>query len=182
MDTKRKTFAALVGFLVVLLLISAAAFANDKKKKDIKLTIRTEVRQGEAPLPVTFVAEIDAAEGLDQYLYESSYEWVIMGSFVLTNQYTGGNPQDPSMRGNLNPMERSLYRDKHLIAKERKRAPRKKYKDGMDVKRTLQFTHEFKRAGTYFISFRLRNGKYRSQEVKITVRGDTSYDPLRDPY
>jgi hypothetical protein len=176
--------AILITLTVLISFVSAdPARALDDKKKDIKITIRCDVRHGDAPLPIHFVAEIDAPDELDEYIYESSTEWRIMGSFVLTDHITGGNPEDPTMRGNpLTPRENMLYGQKHLVARSRTRAPRKKLKEGEEVKRTYEFDYEFTRPGNYYVIFRLRNGKYSSSEVKIQVRGDTSFDPIRDPY
>ena len=182
---KTKGAALLLRALLLLPGVSSPNLPDDKKnkKKDIKITIRSDIERGEAPLPGHFVVEVEAPPELDKYIYESSFEWRVMGSFVLENRFTGGNPADPNMRSNpMNPQEMMLRNSKHLIAKERRRAPRKKFKEGMEVKKTHEFDFEFKRAGTYYVTFRLRNGKYNSRQLKVVVRGDRTYDPVRDPY
>jgi hypothetical protein len=182
---KLQRFAAILA--AAALIFSIGAFAvradDDDEKKDIKLRIRTEVERGEAPLPVVFIAEIEADEELDQYIYESAIEWRVEGSFVLVDYRSPGDVMDPTMRRDpYNPTERMLRDTKHLVARERKRPPRKDFSEETEVPRTLQWEYEFDRPGKFYITLRLRNGKYISNQVEIEVRGDQTYDPFRDPY
>ena len=164
----------------------AATSLDDKKKKkkeDIKLVLQSAIKKGGAPLIVQVIAQIEAPKELDQYIYESSYEWLVQGSFKLTSVYTGGNSTPRNLRSTPETAaERMLYGQKQLVAKQRKRAPRKKYKEGMEVPRTLTFDITLDKAGKYFITLRLRREKYVSNVIVIDVSGDTSFDPLRDPY
>ena len=185
------------GFISVLLLTLALmgaslfiaqgdAGAKPDDKKDIKITIMPTIKMGNAPLPVRFVAEIVAPEELDKYIYESSTEWKIYGSFVLTDMYSSGGTSTAERNGmGRTPMSSSeswMRGEKHLVTKSRKRAPRKRYKEGAEVKKSYEFAYKFKRPGTYYITFSLRRGKFSSQEIKIQVKGDTSFDPYRDKY
>lgn len=173
--------AFLAALLVALCLPEEAVFADDKnKKKKIKITVNATVKRGAAPLPVHFVAQIDAPEEMDEEIYKSGYEWVIMGRFVLTDPITGGDPTPVDMRGRImSPGEYSARRDKHLVGKTKKRPPREPYKEGMEVEKSLEFDYTFDRAGEFFVQLRLKRGKYISNEVRIEVKGDTSYDPYR---
>jgi hypothetical protein len=176
-----------VGLSLLLMLPTAVAQTRDegkdKEKKKINITLLSDIKQGEAPLPGHFVAEIIADKELDQYLYESSVEWLIEGSFVLTDTYTGGDPMPIEMRGSSpSASEYHLRSQRHMVTKSRVKAPRKKYDPEFEVKRVYEFDYTFDRPGEYFVRFRLRNGMYSSPEVRITVKGDTSYDPIRDPY
>lgn len=175
---------AVVVAMAVTFVLPPGTKAVDDDKKKIKLKLEATVTHGQTPLPVHFVAAVDADSGLDEYLYESSNEWVIEGKFVLTNRWTGGNPQsDPNMRGTpLDPEEANLYNTKHLVSKTRNRRPHKKYEKGMEIKRSYEYDFTFEKAGEYFVTFRLRNGKYSSNIIRILVKGDTTYDPMRDPY
>jgi hypothetical protein len=154
-----------------------------KKKEKIKLVVSCELKNGMAPLTVQVVAQIEASKELDQYIYESSSEWQVFGSFVLTSMYTGGNSTPRNMgQTSQSETDRFLFSQKHLVGKQRKRAPRKKYKEGMEVVRNLVFDTTLEKAGTYYISFKLRRGKYSSNVIVINVKGDTTFDPMRDPH
>jgi hypothetical protein len=188
----RKTGFMSICLLSFLLMITAfimpqgEAGAKPDDKKDIKITIMPTLKMGNAPLPVRFVAEVVAPEELDKYIYESSAEWKIYGSFVLTDMYSSGGTSSAERNGmGRTPMSSSeafMRGEKHLVTKSRKRAPRKKYKEGTEVKKTFEFAYKFKRPGTYYITFSLRRGKFSSKEIKIQVKGDTSFDPYRDKY
>lgn len=188
----RRAVISAICLLTVLCLTAAMASAQEDAaatpddKKEIKIAIMPTVKMGNAPLPVTFIAEVDAPEELDQYIYESSAEWKVYGSFVLTDMYSPGGISTADRNGmGKTPMttsEMMMRGEKHLVTKSRKRAPRKRYKEGTEVKKSYEFSYEFKRPGTYYITFTLRRGKYSSQEVKIQVKGDTSFDPYRDKY
>lgn len=178
-------FLSVMTLLCAAWLIPAVSASGDDDDKEIKIYLKTPVKHGDAPLPVNFVVEIEADEELDEYIYKSSQEWRIEGSFVLTSAYTGGNPaSDPIMRRDpVTSGEMMVRGNKHLVARERKRAPRKKFDPvETEVKRVLDWQYTFDKAGTYYITFSLRNGKYTSNQLRIEVRGDTSYDPYRDPY
>lgn len=156
---------------------------KDKDKKEISITLLSDIKQGDAPLPGHFVAEIIADKSLDQYLYESSVEWLIEGSFLLTDPYSGGDPMPVEMRGqSQSAAEYHLRSQRHVVSKSRVKAPRKKYTPEAEVKRVYELDYNFDKPGTYYIRFRLRNGQYSSPEVRVIVKGDTSYDPIRDPY
>lgn len=188
----KKAGTIAVCLLAACLVLAAVTLAETEgtaapdDKKDIKITLMPTLKMGNAPLPVRFVAEVDAASSLDKYIYESSAEWKIYGSFVLTDMYSTGGTSTAERSGmGKRPMssaEMMMRGEKHLVTKSRKRAPRKRYKEGANVKKTFEFAYEFKRPGTYYITFSLRRGKHSSQEIKIQVKGDTSFDPYRDKY
>jgi hypothetical protein len=166
-------------YLLVLLPGEGVVRADDKEKK-IKITVKSLVDHGNAPLPVHFVAEISAPSEMDEEIYKSGYEWVVMGRFVLTDAITGGDPTPVDMRSNpMNPAEYSVRSDKHLVSKTKNRPPRKPFEPGMEVQKSFEFDFTFEIGGEYFVQFRMKHGKYASNEVRLLIRGDTSYDPYR---
>ena len=171
--------AAAVVVVYSLTPYGAATHADDKDKK-IKIVLKAPIDHGIAPLPVHFVAQIEAPPEMDKEIYESSYEWVIMGRFVLTDPLTGGDATPPELRDR--PMSMSEYsarRDKHLVSKAKKRSPRTPYKEGTEVTKSFDYDYTFEKGGEYFIQFKLKRGKYSSNEIRILVKGDTTYDPYR---
>ncbi len=159
---------------------AAVGIAAPDETEEITITISAPLERGMVPLPVHFVAEVEAPAEMDQEIYELGQEWLIMGRFVLTNILTGGDPLPPEMRSRPTSMhEYSLRNTKHLVSRMRRRPPREPYEPGMEVQRSFEFDYTFERAGEYFISFRLGRNRYRSNEIRIVVRGDTSFDPLR---
>ena len=171
--------------LVLALLLSiwpsgGAVMAEEEKKLKLKITLHTPLKQGLAPMPVHFTATIVGPPGLDEQIYSDSYEWKIMSRQVLTKPSTGGTVTPTEMRRQpIDSYERMLRGNKHLESRSRIRSPRAPYKKEMEVKRVYEFDYEFKKGGEYFISFRMVKSKVRSNEVRIFVKGDTSYDPFR---
>jgi len=126
------------------------------------------------------VATIIAPPEFDEQLYNADYEWKIMGRFVLTDRFTGGDPTPLDMRGrSIDSYERMLRGNKHLVGRTRIRAPRIPYDGSKEVKRVFDLDFTFKRAGEYFITFRMKKPKVSSNELRIVVSGDTTYDPFR---
>ena len=135
----RFVFAMLV-VLACAVIISAVGpdtkkvSADDKDKKKIKITLKTELDHGTVPLPVHFVAQIVAPPELNEEIYKAGYEWEIMGKFVLTDPLTGGDSTPVDMRSR--PMSSSEYmtrNTKHLVSRSRTRPPRKPYKPDMEI-------------------------------------------------
>jgi hypothetical protein len=153
--------------------------AKDDKPK-LKVTIHSPVKQGMAPLPVHFVATIVAPPEMDPELYASAFEWKIMIRQVLTDRYTGGNITPPDMRSDpVDPYERMLRSSKNLESRSLIRPPHDAYDPEKKVKREFEFDYTFKQGGEYFITFRIVGLKVVSNEVRIEVKGDTTYDPFR---
>ncbi|HUX07446.1 MAG TPA: hypothetical protein VMX35_09045 [Acidobacteriota bacterium] len=181
----RPALALSAGALTLALLLSlwplgAVATAEDKEEAKLKITLHSPLRQGIAPLPVHFVATIVGPPELDEQIYSDSFEWRIMSRQVLTDRYTGGNITPTEMRNEpVSSYERMLRGSKHLESRTRIRSPRVPYSKDKEVKRIFEFDYDFKLGGEYFISFRMIKSKVHSNEIRIQVQGDTSYDPFR---
>ena len=159
---------------------AAVGIAAPDETEEITITISAPLERGLVPLPVHFVAEIVAPAEMDQEIYELGQEWLIMGRFVLSDPYTGGDPLPPDMRSRPTSISEQMLRStKHLVSRMRRRPPREPYEPDMEVQRSFEFDYTFDRAGEYFVSFRLGRNRYLSNEIRIVVRGDTSFDPLR---
>ena len=172
--------AALLLLAAGLLLTSDYVLQAKDDKPEIKIVIEAPVKQGMAPLPVKFVATVIAPAELDEEIYSASFEWKIMGRFVLTDRLTGGNAVPLEMRDSfVDPYERSLRNTKHLVSRSRIRSPREPYDEKKEVKRIFEYEFEFIKGGEYFITFRMVKPKASSREYRIVVKGDTTYDPYR---
>ena len=180
----RPRIAPLAAALLVLAagstLTSNVTLQAKDDKPEIKIVIEAPVKQGMAPLPVKFVATVIAPNELNEEIYSATFEWKIMGRFVLTDRLTGGNSVPLEMRDDfVDPYERSLRNTKHLVGRSRIRSPREPYTPEKEVKRVFEFEYEFLKAGEYFVTFRMVKPKASSREYRVIVKGDTSYDPFR---